>query len=113
VLAFSDDRLTLAIFHPSLGPVELNARSGLISTGTAYHVVGTFDGATTRLYVNGAEVASAAYTTPAPVTGTELTIGSYDGGANFFHGVVDEVAVYNQALTPQAIQRHHLAGTVV
>ncbi|MDO8212145.1 hypothetical protein [Conexibacter sp. CPCC 206217] len=28
-------------------------------------------------------------------------------------GDVDEVAVYDQALTPQAVKRHYLAGTAL
>lgn len=113
-LMFFNDQLTLVTFNTSVEDrYELRARSGLISVGSAYHVVGTYDGATMRLYVNGAEVASMAQTIPPAVTSTEVTIGSYDGGANFFHGVVDEVALYNQPLSPQAVKRHYLAGTAL
>src|SRR4029450_9162361 len=41
---------------------RLQAASGAIVAGQTYHVVGTYDGSTQRLYVNGAQVASTALT---------------------------------------------------
>jgi hypothetical protein len=67
------------------------------------HLAATFDGVTVRLYVNGVQVASQAQTTPlTPTTGT-LQIGA-DSYGEFFAGRIDEVRVYNRALSQGEIQ---------
>jgi hypothetical protein len=66
------------------------------------------------LYVNGAKQAT--FTTPArpPSSGGLFTIGAeYDLGPtpeSFWHGRIDEVAVYNHALSPTRVTAHWLAG---
>ncbi len=69
---------------------------------TWVHVAGTWDGTTARVYVNGAEVASV----PAaslPNNTLALRIGSDNTGATRFAGSVDEVAIYNRALSAAEI----------
>ena len=64
----------------------------------------TFGGGTLRIYVNGVQVGSQ------PVTGTirtsadALTIGGNTVWAEWFAGLIDEVRVYNRALTQAEIQ---------
>ena len=68
------------------------------------HLAITFDGTTKRLYVNGAQVASQGGLgglvydpAPVPVTiGADLTA---NAPSDFFTGLVDEVSLYNRALT--------------
>jgi hypothetical protein len=77
--------------------------------GNWHHVVGTFDGATVRLYVDGLEVGAG---TPAAaqigyglLTTNDLFIGSYQGdAAHPFQGLIDEPSVYNRALISAEIQ---------
>jgi chitodextrinase len=67
--------------------------------GTWTHVASTYDGSTLKLYVNGALVASK------PFTGNvgdsnNWRIGAYGGTAgDFFDGLIDEVRIYDTALT--------------
>jgi concanavalin A-like lectin/glucanase superfamily protein/fibronectin type III domain protein len=89
---------------------RLDAPSGAIVAGRTYHVVATYDGATQRMFINGAEVASRAQTGGATITTWPLTIGSWNGGGEYFRGTVDEVAVYNKALTAARVQAHYQAG---
>jgi Concanavalin A-like lectin/glucanases superfamily len=76
------------------------------------HVVGTYDGTVGRLYVNGTLVASASGgyvvnpSTPFAI-GAYQANGSWDG---FFPGQLDEVAVYNTALTATQIRTHYNTG---
>ena len=72
-----------------------------------YHIIGTFDGTTPRIYLNGEEVALGSERllphSLDPGAGFEhrrLRIGdSIDGGNNFFNGKIDEVRIYSEALS--------------
>jgi hypothetical protein len=81
------------------------------------HVVGTYDGATVSLYLNGTLAASTAYSTPITHATNVLYIGSAATGSGtagpagyFWAGNIDDVAVYDKALTATAIQLHYDAG---
>lgn len=77
------------------------------------HFVGTYDGASLRLYRNGIEVASAARTEALPAGSSTYYLGRrWDAvGERWWVGRIDEVAVYPSALTPARIQAHYGAGT--
>lgn len=76
------------------------------------HLVGTYDGANWRLYRNGVQVASAAVPIGAlSVNNGDWAIGSAGNGwANNYAGGIDEVAIYNTALSPSRIATHYLMG---
>ena len=69
-----------------------------MANGAWYHVVGTYDGAQQRIYVNGAMENSAARTGSIPDYGQILAIGKYalDNNSNF-DGTLDEVRVSKTA----------------
>jgi hypothetical protein len=76
-----------------------------IVTGQWYHAACTYDGATVRVYVNGVQVASAAKTGAiADAVGIDWAIGAGIAANSvplgFMNGLVDEVRLYNRALTP-------------
>src|SRR5205807_5731550 len=89
---------------------RLQAPSGTVVAGQTYHVVGTYDGTTRRLYVNGAEVATGALTGAATATTNPLYMASWNGGAEVLKGTIDEVAVYSTALTAARVSAHYAAG---
>ena len=69
-----------------------------------HHVVYVVDASGGRLYVDGAVKASQGWTGPAgsPTTTQPVNIGHYPGGpagAKYFPGSVDDVRIYNRALT--------------
>jgi len=77
-----------------------------LSVGVWYHLVGTYDGTTTRLYVNGALAATGSQSISGSVaTGTSPVRLGYDTGANieYFDGVIDEARVYRIALNGTAV----------
>lgn len=92
------------------------------NAGNPHHYVFTYDGSRTKLYVDGDTDAcgSAECTVNGPLSASfdsELIIGGswngqdgdfYNGG--FVNGMIDEVAVYDYALTPQQIAAHLQAG---
>lgn len=83
---------------------------GVVSTGSWYHLVGTYDGSIERLYVNGLLVASQALAGAVDIVAGNFRIGT-TRATEWFNGAIDEVAVYNRALTPAQVQAHYLAGS--
>ena len=78
-----------------------------VNDGRWHYVVYTHDGATGRLYVDGAESASATY--ERILGGAEASIGFDRSVGTWFRGDVDDVAIYNAALTTAQIRDHYAA----
>lgn len=80
--------------------------TGNISLGRWYHLVGTQDSVTWRLWINGVNVASTADAFGPASTTKSLLIGASDFGSLFpFDGYVENVRLYNRALSRQEIQK--------
>ncbi|MFN8638981.1 MAG: LamG domain-containing protein [Dehalococcoidia bacterium] len=75
-----------------------------LPVNTWTHLAATFDGANVRLFVNGAQVASVARTGTMQTSTNLLQIGGDQIYGQYFAGMIDEVRVYNQALTAAEIQ---------
>lgn len=75
------------------------------------HIASVFDGTFIRLYVDGIEAARVADTRAAAAIDASCYIGCGDGfDTNVFDGDVDEVAVYNKALTAPQLLHHWEEG---
>jgi len=70
--------------------------------GQWQHVVGTYDRSTVNLYLNGELVDSIAYDDPLTTPPNPVLIGK-SGFGEFLHGTVDEVRIYDRALTEAEI----------
>jgi Concanavalin A-like lectin/glucanases superfamily len=68
------------------------------------HLAVTYDGGTLRLYVNGAQVRTRAATGAIQTTANPLWMGGNTPYGEYFQGLIDEVRVYNRALTQADIQ---------
>jgi hypothetical protein len=77
------------------------------STGTWYHVAATYDGTTDKLYFQGSLIASATQGHD-PGTPTQVVIGAWKPSTERFAGAIDDVRVYDAALT--AVQISALAA---
>jgi hypothetical protein len=64
-----------------------------------YHIALTLDSSSFKAYVDGQNIRTAAGTTIAPSPTRDLFIGSFFGSQYFFNGLIDEVRIYNRALT--------------
>jgi hypothetical protein len=74
------------------------------------YVVGTANGTTAIAYVNGAQVGSvAAGNTFASYTSPDILIGGYEASDGYFKGLIDDVRVYNRALSAAEIQETYNA----
>ena len=71
-----------------------------------YHVVGTYDNDSIKIYVNGQLEGSEVIGPVIPYVGsTPLTIGyfPYPGGSFTFNGLIDDVRIYNRGLSDQEV----------
>jgi len=75
-----------------------------LTVNTWAHLAATYDGATMRLYVNGTQVASRAQTGAIATSTYPLQIGGDSIYGQYFAGLIDEVRIYNQALSVAEIQ---------
>jgi len=83
----------------------------VIENNTWYHIAFTADGSTMRNYIDGVLDNSTSITKSMSNTASSLIIGSMEGyiGSRDFNGTIDEVAIWNTALSGSQIKRH--AGT--
>jgi glucose/arabinose dehydrogenase len=85
--------------------VTYDARSGGSLPLNAWsHLAATYNGAALRLYVNGTEVASRSVSGNMAASTGPMRIGGNGLASEWFDGTIDEVRVYNRALTPAEIQ---------
>ncbi len=75
-----------------------------LTANTWAHLALTYDGAAIRLYVNGAQVSTLARTGNLLTSTSPLQIGGDSVFGQYFRGLIDEVRIYNIALTQAQIQ---------
>src|SRR4029079_5541361 len=68
------------------------------------HLATTYDGSALRLYVNGTQVATLAATGSIVTSTGALKLGGHALWGEWYSGLIDELRVYNRALTPTEIQ---------
>jgi hypothetical protein len=81
--------------------------------GQWHHVAGTWDGDTVRIYVDGVEEASSSFAGPIATSDVPVKIGlrgNGEGVDRIFTGVIDEVAIFNVALSEEDIQNLMVNG---
>ncbi len=89
----------------SVGGAVREARApSALALNTWTHLASTYDGTTLRLYVNGTQVATLAIAGSIAVSTGQLRIGGNSIWNEWFEGMIDEVRVYNRALTAAEIQ---------
>ena len=85
--------------------------------GQWHNVVGTYDGTTVRLYVDGVQVGSGTPATSSIVyglpTSNDLEIGDYAGCSLDFQGSIDNVRIFNRALGSQEINLAYRVSNVL
>lgn len=80
----------------------ISITGGTVSTAWT-HVTATYDGSMIQLYINGSEVASAPHSGGLPYSTADLVIGGQANDANYFEGLIDEVRIYDRALTAEEV----------
>jgi uncharacterized repeat protein (TIGR01451 family) len=93
----------------------------LPAAGQWHHVAGTYDGSKLQLYVDGLPAGNSlshSGTISPMLAASFMAFGSEDGrttcpaciGTRYFHGLIDEVGIYNRALSPAEIAAIYGAG---
>lgn len=105
----SGGRLLFQQYNATGGAVLNFFSTTSVGLNTWTHVVATVSGNTARIYMNGALSGTATRTGVPGTNDDPLTIG-YGQIHNYFPGFVDEVAIYNQALSFSKVRQHYFAS---
>lgn len=86
----------------------------VLELGKWHYVAGTFDGTYRKIYVDGVLVKNVKIPSNIYAGVADLGIGAYirspTSVATYFNGLIDEVRIYNRALTATEIQQHYAEG---
>ena len=87
-----------------IGGSNRTAEGAALKANVWTHLAGTYDGSMLRLYINGVDVAHQAQTGLIATSSAPLRIGGNSIWGEYFKGRIDEVRLYNRALTLEEIQ---------
>jgi Concanavalin A-like lectin/glucanases superfamily len=108
LLRLSGQTVTFRIW--SGGTLTELTTGNVLTAGVYQHLVATYDGSQMSVYLNGKQVASRALSGAIGQSSNRLYLGQ-SGSYDYFGGRLDEVAIYNQAMTAAAVQNHYTLGT--
>lgn len=78
-----------------------------------HQLVGTFDGVSEKIYLDGVLSGVDTYIgTPVP-SGRPINIGYWYYGGRYFNGLIDEIRIYNRALSAEEIKRQYEQGIFI
>jgi hypothetical protein len=89
----------------STGTVVTATASATASTTAWSHVAGVFNGTRLILYVNGAQAATASASGSLKSSTDPIRVGNSTNNANYYKGSVDELRLYNTALSAAQLNR--------
>lgn len=85
---------------------------GSIVADNTYHIVGTFDGTTTTIWINGQVAASNSHPVSMLTSGVTLSFGhDTEQATSYLPGPIDEVAIYDKVLSDDRIRVHQVIGS--
>ena len=105
---------TMAIWMKTTSGSAQAVGSTVLTPGTAYHVVGTYDGSNAKIYING--VLDGSSTGGAAISysgiGTYgLSLGAGQSTSrSVFYGTLDDVSVFGSALSATQVAAHYAAA---
>lgn len=89
---------------------EIKSSVGLTADGLWHHIVGTYDGATLRIYVDGVDRGNASSTQSINNHTGVLMFGARSDNSSHFDGSIDEVAIYDAAIPAATVLEHWYFG---
>lgn len=109
-LRFSQSRIGMVLWFDG-NPTSIGGKKTDWVTGRWYHLAATYDGATLRTYVDGQQDDALERPTDKPLDVS--TAGAFVGsspGQHSLKGTVDEVRLYNRALSPEEVAASYRRG---
>ena len=111
IFFYAENGLFFHIFDETEGiPIFLGPFAFTPVVGQFHHFAVTRSGNTFTFYADGTAVGSTVDSRSIPNAAAPLTIGQSEG-IGFFHGLIDEVQLFNRALSNAEIQRIYLADS--
>ena len=100
----------IQLFYRDSGGIARREEVSLAETGVWTHYFVTYDGTDYKMYVNG-ELKRTKTDTITTIDSTVADIGSFKNGASaFYEGIIDDVRIYNTALTPEEVSAIYNLG---
>jgi len=96
---YSEEDANLPVSYINNGSYRDVTGPNRLPANTWTHLVATYDGSYQRLYVNGVQVAQKAQSGQIQQSSGVLRIGGNSVWGEYFDGYIDEVRIYNRALT--------------
>jgi hypothetical protein len=84
-----------------------------LTPGDIHYLVGTYDGTSMKIYVDGSQVASRLQTGPLSHDPSPLYIGRNGRWDTYFKGIIDDVAIYSEALSANTILDRFERGEIL
>jgi hypothetical protein len=95
-------------FTGNLGTTNTLTSTTALSNGTYYHVVGTYNGSSKILYINGTSETSTTITNGINITSAVASVGYLRYLNNqYLNGEVPLAKIYNRALTAQEVRQNY------
>ena len=102
------DKTNQLTFWLNAGGWQILNVGNVFPYGEWHHVAGTYDGLNMNVYVDGILTGNQKSVSGAITTNSNpLTIGYQPGTSEFFYGSIDEVRIYNRALTADEVKSHY------
>ena len=104
----------MTFYIGSGGSFILAGKNTVLSSGQWYHVVGTWDGSTSKLYINGVKETTEGTVPSMNTTPINTLIGaSLNGGGTgntgYWNGKISNVQIHNRALSSQEVNQNYNA----
>jgi sugar lactone lactonase YvrE len=109
IFYLNNGNLAFHLNGPSTNSVNIGSFPYSFTAGQWYHLALTRSGSTYTFYVNGVSLGAAVDTQVIPDASAPLTIGQAEG-LGYLHGLMDEIAIFNRALSAEEIAGIYNAG---
>jgi hypothetical protein len=91
------------------GSAAYSITGGTLTQGQWFHVVGTYDGSTQKIYLNGVEVATTALSITLKQSSFKVMLGGYATGVYSLNPIA-QPRIYNRALTAEEVLQNYNSG---
>lgn len=103
LLPFSASQFFFSVRNGASTAITVNPSSNIgnvqLTLNNWHHVCGVLDGSNSKLYFDGTEVGNGTLPSLGSTGGSDPSIGSFQRGNYFTGGLIDEVALFNSALS--------------